>query len=104
MSLQRAQEEEKVALPDEAFEQLGRDFQEVLEELAGDASLEEFRIEYEKLHGALKRSHETEKRLIKKCRELNSEIVQNVKSFHTYTNIQTETIQKEHWVRVNRET
>lgn len=32
-------------------------------------------MEYEKLHRALKKSHESEKRLIKKCQELNGEIV-----------------------------
>ena len=43
----------------------------------GDKSLERFRIEYEKLHRALKKSHESEKRLMHKCRELNAEIVVN---------------------------
>lgn len=43
----------------------------------GDKSLERFRIEYEKLHKALKKSHESEKRLMQKCRELNAEIVAN---------------------------
>lgn len=43
----------------------------------GDKSLEKFKIEYEKLHKALKKSHESEKRLMSKCRELNSEIVAN---------------------------
>eukprot|EP00607_Mallomonas_marina_P000809 CAMPEP_0182435084 /NCGR_PEP_ID=MMETSP1167-20130531/73596_1 /TAXON_ID=2988 /ORGANISM="Mallomonas Sp, Strain CCMP3275" /LENGTH=921 /DNA_ID=CAMNT_0024625717 /DNA_START=57 /DNA_END=2822 /DNA_ORIENTATION=+ len=60
-----------------AFEALERDFQEVLTELMGDTSLEKFRLEYEKLHRALKKSHEQEKRLVKKCRELNSEILNN---------------------------
>ena len=60
-----------------AFEALEKDFQEVLQELIGDKSLEHFRLEYEKLHRALKKSHESEKRLIKKCRELNAEIVSN---------------------------
>ena len=41
----------------------------------GDRSLEKFRVEYEKLHRALKKSHESEKRLMQKCRELNAEIV-----------------------------
>lgn len=36
-----------------------------------------FRVEYEKLHKALKKSHESEKRLMSKCRELNAEIVSN---------------------------
>ena len=43
----------------------------------GDQSLEKFRVEYEKLHQALKKSHESEKRLMQKCRELNAEIVAN---------------------------
>lgn len=60
-----------------AFEALERDFQDVLAELMGDQSLEKFRLEYEKLHRALKKSHEQEKRLVKKCRELNSEILNN---------------------------
>lgn len=60
-----------------AFEALERDFQDVLEELMGDQSLEKFRLEYEKLHRALKKSHEQEKRLVKKCKELNTEILNN---------------------------
>ncbi len=50
---------------------------QVLAELMGDKSLEKFRIEYEKLHRALKKSHDGEKRLMQKCRELNAEIVAN---------------------------
>lgn len=50
---------------------------QVLSELMGDRSLEKFRVEYEKLHRALKKSHESEKRLMQKCRELNAEIVAN---------------------------
>lgn len=65
------------AIESSAFEALEKDFQEVLQELIGDKSLEHFRLEYEKLHRALKKSHESEKRLIKKCRELNQEIVSN---------------------------
>jgi len=55
----------------------------VLGELVGDQSLERFRQEYEKLHRALKKSHESEKRLIKKCKELNSEIVANAAKVQT---------------------
>ena len=39
--------------------------------------MEKFRVEYEKIHHALKKSHESEKRLMQKCRELNAEIVAN---------------------------
>ncbi len=66
-----------------AFESLERDFQEVIGELVGDKSLEKFRLEYEKLHRALKKSHEQEKRLIKKCRDLNTEIVGNAAKVQT---------------------
>ena len=43
----------------------------------GDRSLDKFRTEYEKLHRALLKSHDSEKRLMQKCRELNSELVSN---------------------------
>jgi deferrochelatase/peroxidase EfeB len=46
-------------------------------ELQADKAFEPFRIEYEKLHRALQKSHESEKRLIKKCRDLNSDITAN---------------------------
>ena len=55
----------------------------MLQELVGDKSLERFRQEYDKLHRALKKSHESEKRLIKKCRELNQEIVANAAKVQT---------------------
>merc|ERR1712066_842514 len=73
-----------------AFEALEKDFQEVLQELIGDKSLEHFRLEYEKLHRALKKSHESEKRLIKKCRELNAEIVSNATKVQTALNLSKE--------------
>lgn len=68
---------DKASIEDSAFEALEKDFQDVLQELMGDRSLERFRGEYEKLHKALKKSHESEKRLMQKCRELNAEIVAN---------------------------
>ncbi|XP_059175369.1 cilia- and flagella-associated protein 58-like isoform X2 [Physella acuta] len=70
-------DKEKAPFDDSAFDALEKDFQEVLAELAGDRSLEKFRLEYEKLHKALKKSHESERRLMQKCRELNAEIVAN---------------------------
>jgi chromosome segregation ATPase len=39
--------------------------------------MEKFRKEYEKLHRALKTSYESEKRLVKRCKELNENILQN---------------------------
>ncbi|XP_046850277.1 cilia- and flagella-associated protein 58-like [Xenia sp. Carnegie-2017] len=74
---------EKPAFEENAFEVLERDFQEVLGELMADKSLDKFRVEYEKLHRALKKSHESEKRLMQKCRELNGEIVANAAKVQT---------------------
>ena len=59
------------------LESLERDFQNVINDLGGEDNLERFRLEYEKLHRALKKSHESEKRLIKKCQELTQEIMAN---------------------------
>ena len=49
----------------------------VLDELSNDPSLEKFRLEYEKLYRTLKISHENEKKLLKRCKELNDDIVSN---------------------------
>mmetsp|Transcript_148054 Transcript_148054/g.258763 ORF Transcript_148054/g.258763 Transcript_148054/m.258763 type:complete len:891 (-) Transcript_148054:258-2930(-) len=74
---------DEIGISSVALESLERDFQEVLKELSADESLERFRVEYEKLHRALKKSHESEKRLIKKCQELNGEIVANAAKVQT---------------------
>ncbi|KAF1792309.1 hypothetical protein GQ600_27877 [Phytophthora cactorum] len=66
-----------------SLEALESDFEEVLAELEGDKSLERFRLEYEKLHRALKKSNGQEKKLIKKCRELNAEIINNAAKVQT---------------------
>ncbi|KFO32350.1 Coiled-coil domain-containing protein 147 [Fukomys damarensis] len=77
-SIRMAEEKgEKPVLEENAFEEIEKDFQEVLSELSGDKSLDRFRIEYEKLHAIMKKSYDNEKRLMAKCRELNAEIVVN---------------------------
>jgi hypothetical protein len=57
---------EKMGIDAGQYEALEKDFQEVLQELVGDQSMEKFRKEYEKLHRALKTSYESEKRLVKR--------------------------------------
>ena len=42
--------------------------------LGADGTLEQFKLEYETLFRALKKSNESEKRLMKKCRELSADI------------------------------
>ena len=46
-----------------------------MKKLKGDESLDKFRVEFEKLHQALKKSHDGEKRLMTKCRELNADLL-----------------------------
>ncbi|XP_047127925.1 cilia- and flagella-associated protein 58 [Hydra vulgaris] len=75
--MEEISEKEQKKSDETEFAALEKDFEEVIRELAGDKSLERFRVEYEKLHYALKKSYESEKRLMVKCRELNAEIVSN---------------------------
>ncbi|KFO69525.1 Coiled-coil domain-containing protein 147, partial [Cuculus canorus] len=77
----------KPYLEENAFEALEKDFQEVINLLKGDKSLEKFQIEYEKLHAVLKNSRENEKRLMEKCRELNAELVVNSSKIATLTSL-----------------
>lgn len=64
----------QIPVDDHGFETLAQDFKEVLAELAQDKAMDAFRGEYEKLFGALEKSHNNEKRLNTKCQELQSEI------------------------------
>ncbi|XP_031166935.1 cilia- and flagella-associated protein 58 [Sander lucioperca] len=66
--------EETRPVGEDMFESL-EEFHMVLNELAGDKSMDKVRVEYEKLILALKKSRENEKRLMSKCRELNAEVV-----------------------------
>jgi len=56
------------------YERLESDFDAALIELQSEALLEPFKNEYETLYRALKKSHDSERRLIKKCKELRSEV------------------------------
>ncbi|XP_029646015.1 cilia- and flagella-associated protein 58-like [Octopus sinensis] len=66
---------DKMAFDDSTFNTMEQEFQAVLQELASNKTLDKFRGEYDKLHQALKKSHENEKRLMLKCRELNAEMI-----------------------------
>jgi hypothetical protein len=55
---------------------------QVLQEL-GDKNLDKFKIEYEKLFRALRKSHDNEFRLVKKCRTLHAEILANAAKIQT---------------------
>jgi len=65
----------KEPMDDVAWQDLESSYQGVLAGLDSDDQLSGFKAEYEKLHSALQKSHEGEKRLMGKCRELNAELV-----------------------------
>jgi chromosome segregation ATPase len=68
-----------------ALEVLDKDYQETVAELTGPkaAVFEGFLGEYEKLYKALLKSHDNEKRLTKKIRDLNAEISANAANVQT---------------------
>lgn len=63
--------------------------------MVGDKSMARFQNEYQKLYVALKTSYESEKRLVKRCKDLNDNIVGNatrVKAAMTLTKEDSQTI------------
>ena len=58
----------------EAFEAIESEFKEFLNEHLKGKDLDKFRQEYQKINKNLKSSYEGEKKLIKKCKELISQI------------------------------
>ena len=79
----------KAELCTSEYEAIEREFRDVIRELEeqesnsddvppSEETLARFRIEHEKLFRALKRSYEQEKRLIKKCKGMDGEIVNGV--------------------------
>lgn len=68
---------DKLIMETSTYEALDRDFVAVLRDLTGDQAMDKVRVEYERLYEALKKAHESEKRLMAKCHELNAEIQAN---------------------------
>ncbi|BDA44058.1 Cilia- and flagella-associated protein 58 [Coccomyxa sp. Obi] len=70
---------ESVTWEAQNYDAAERKFQEVLEKLPGrgDENLEQFIVEYDSLLKAVRKSHDNEKRLDRKCRELEEELVQS---------------------------
>lgn len=49
----------------------------ILNELAGDQTLERFKLEYSKLYLAFKSSYENERKLLRRLKDINNDIVGN---------------------------
>ncbi|CAK85366.1 unnamed protein product (macronuclear) [Paramecium tetraurelia] len=56
---------------------LEREFQDIINELANEPALERFRQEYTKLHQAFRNAYDQERRLLRKLRDINSDILNN---------------------------
>lgn len=69
------------------FDEMERNFYKVVSELVSDKSLDRFRQEYEKLHAALVNSHEQNKILVDKCKQLNNDILSNANKISSVLNL-----------------
>ena len=56
------------------FDEHNEEFQDTLNDLKGQEALKKFRLEYEKLYRALKISHESETRLVRKTKAFLADI------------------------------
>ena len=65
------------SVSDNLFTSLERDFNEAMSALEGEESLGHFRLEYEKLYRALKKSHASEKQIVAQCQQLTQELLSN---------------------------
>lgn len=68
---------EELTVSEGLFAKLERDFNEAMQALEGHENFGRFRAEYEKMHRALLKSHESEKRLLKRCQQLTQELMGN---------------------------
>lgn len=74
---------ERIGIDNRVFQNLELEFQQVIQELSGDASMERFKREFERLHKSLKESHERESEYLKKCKELHDTIVSDTVGVET---------------------
>ncbi|RNF15855.1 flagellar associated protein [Trypanosoma conorhini] len=68
---------EEVTVSDNVLAKLEREFNEAMQALEDHEKFSSFRDEYEKLHRALINSHESEKRLVRRCQQLTQELMSN---------------------------
>ncbi|OHT14480.1 flagellar associated protein [Tritrichomonas foetus] len=71
----------------DALDGLEKTFQNVISDIVTDKSLDNFRIEYEKIHAAFLASHANNAELVKKCKALNTEILANSTKVNSILNL-----------------
>lgn len=82
-SAELQQQFERIGIDNRVFQNLEREFQQVIQEMSGDASMERFKRKFERLHIALKESHSRESEYLKKCKELHDTIVNDTVGVET---------------------
>ena len=72
---------EALGFDQEQYEAIESEFKEFLNDHLKGKDLEKFRQEYQKINKALRSSYEGEKKLIKKCKELISQIFEKASNY-----------------------
>jgi len=65
-----------------------------LREIMGNTNLEKFKSEYTKIHKTLKSSYEGEKKLIKRCKELNNLIYEKASNVRAAIRMASNEVEK----------
>ena len=78
---EQTKEIESLGFDQEQYEAIESEFKEFLADHLKGKDLEKFRQEYQKINKALKSSYEGEKKLIKKCKELISQIFEKASNY-----------------------
>lgn len=79
-SIGKEKDMDEMAIKNVELEALDKEFQDLLHHITGDDNLEKYRSEYEKLYKAFRLSFDNEKRLVKRCKDLNEMIMTNAAS------------------------
>jgi len=65
-----------------------------LQEIIGDANLQKFKDEYEKIFKTLRSSYEGETKVIKKCKEINNQIFEKASNVRAAIRMASNEVEK----------
>ena len=100
---ERTKEVEALGFDAEAFEAIESEFKEFLNEHLKGKELDQFRQEYSKSNKCLKQSYEGEKKLIKKCKELISQIFEKAGKYRAALRMANNEVDKIDSLKKDRE-
>ena len=91
---QIAKEIDALGFDQERFDDIDREFNNFLQEIIGNQNLDKFKQEYTKIHKTLKSSYEGEKKLIKRCKELNNLIYEKASNVRAAIRMASNEVEK----------